>query len=271
MIDFRNSILLTEFDSSNKDINLRAQRIIDQVIKMSIGVPLKLIGKLDLDGSYPIAQTKKISKTRVISIGVGNNIVFDKKMARLGASVWLYDHTTEPEIYKIFWPNIAYSKIGVSSKKGTVSCLTLSEILDASVSNKKFDQTILKMDCEGEEWDVILKTPYRYLDKVDQIIVELHNLNKISSRSLSNKYIEVLRKLKKNFVITYIATNNFTPIVKLENGKSWPFTIEIHLLTKSQLKDFNISELSVGLPNGLGFKKRNWHLSKRKGVEDWFQ
>jgi hypothetical protein len=270
MIDVRNAIVLKDFDPSSRIINLRAQRIINQIAEMSTGVPLKLIGKLHLDGSYPIVQTKRTVKTRVISIGVGNNIIFDKKMARLGASVWLYDHTTAPNIHKIFWPNITYSKIGVSSKIDTKNCLTLSEILDKSVSNKKFDQTILKMDCEGEEWDVFIKTPYSYLSKIDQIIVEFHNLDKISTRSLSNKYIEVFQKLKKHFVVTYIATNNFTPIVKLKNGKSWPFTVEMHLLIKSRLKEFDDSDLSIGLPNSLGFKKRNWHLSKEIGVKNWF-
>lgn len=270
MIDVRNAIMLQDFDPNDRYINLRAQKIINQISDMSIGVPLKLIGKLHLDGSYPIVKTKKIVRTRVISIGVGNNIIFDKKMAKLGASVWLYDHTTAPKIHQIFWPNIIYSKIGVSSKNGIKNCITLPEILDKSVNNIKFDQTILKMDCEGEEWDVFLKTPFSYLSKIDQIIVEFHNLNKISIHSLSNKYIEVFEKLEKYFVITYIATNNFTPIVKLKNGKSWPFTIEMHLLSKSRLKEIDHSNLSIGLPNDLGFKKRNWHLSKEIGVKHWF-
>ena len=68
-----------------------------QIVKISLGVPLKMIGNSNLDGSYTVYIYKNMKFVKVISIGV-SNIRFDEEIAKLGATVWAYDYTVAPRI-----------------------------------------------------------------------------------------------------------------------------------------------------------------------------
>lgn len=100
LIDVRNLALKTKFELVSDKSKLNAVDFINLIVKMTAGVPLKMIGRLNVDGSYPIAKVKDLKKSRVISVGVGRNMIFDEGLASLGASVWLYDHTVQPQIKK---------------------------------------------------------------------------------------------------------------------------------------------------------------------------
>lgn len=270
MIDVRNQILITIFEISKAKSLKNIEEFIDCIVGMTTGVPLELIGSIKSDGSYPVALTNKLKATRLISIGVGNNMKFDEDMASRGASIWLYDHTVNVTIKKKFASRMFFSQNGVRGKDLVPNCLTLDEIIEKSNNGCHFDQTILKIDCEGSEWDAFLNVSNHYLSKIDQICGEFHNLERITESDLSAKYLKVLQKFQQDFVVTYIAVNNFTPTVNLINGSIWPFTIEIHLLNKKLLQEFNLSEISPGYPNCIGYQKLNWHLGGTKNLENWY-
>jgi hypothetical protein len=271
MIDIRNSELKSKFEIARGKSKLETDNFINEIVKMTVGVPLKMIGNLKLDGSYPVVINKQLRNTRVISIGVGNNIVFDEGMASIGACVWMYDHTTKPKIKNKYKSRLFYSPIGVRGGSPIKNCLPLNKILDSSNNGSTYNQTILKMDCEGVEWDVFMSTPIKVIETIDQILVEFHDLDKIFELKNYKKYIKVLQKLNKKFVITYIAVNNFTPTIKLNDEINWPFTIEMHLLNKNLLKEFNYNQIMPGIPNNLGFTKKNWHLSPATNLSGWYK
>jgi FkbM family methyltransferase len=52
-----------------------------------------------------------------------------------------------------------------------VSCLTLLQILDEN-NIKRCD--LLKMDCEGAEYEILYNCPPEYLQRIDQIAMEVH-------------------------------------------------------------------------------------------------
>lgn len=271
LIDIRNLELKSKFEIASSKSKFETDSFIHEIVKMTVGVPLKMIGNLRIDGSYPVVINKHLKNTRVISIGVGNNIVFDEGMASSGASVWMYDHTTKPKIKNKYKSRLFYSPMGVRGGSPIKNCLPLNKILDSSNNGSTYNQTILKMDCEGIEWDVFLSTPIKVIETIDQILVEFHNLDKIFELKYYKKYIKVLEKLNKKFVITYIAVNNFTPTIKLNDGINWPFTIEIHLLNKDLLKKFNHNQITPRIPNNLGFAKKNWHLSPARNLSGWYR
>ena len=74
-----------------------------------------------------------------------------------------------------------------------VPCLALSQILDEN-SIKKCD--LLKMDCEGAEYDILYNCPPDYLQRIDQIAMEVHNGEK------ENQNIEALEAFlgKQGFI-----------------------------------------------------------------------
>lgn len=75
-----------------------------------------------------------------------------------------------------------------------VPCLTLVQIMDENGINKC---DLLKMDCEGAEYDILYNCPPDYLQRIDQIAMEVHNGEK------ENQNIEALEAfLRKQGFIT---------------------------------------------------------------------
>ncbi len=269
MIDIRNLLLFDKFDTNDNLINQRAQKIISVIKKMTYQIPLKMIGDINSDGSYPI-WTQNLLNSRVVSIGVGNNIIFDKGMSAFGALVFLFDHTTEPKIPRRYRESIKYFPYGIRGKLPKDKCLTLAQIFRLC-EIRNIDNTILKIDCEGMEWDVFTDNTDTQLSKIDQICVEFHNLNLICSKKTFDKYLNVFKKLETNFVITYITPNNFHPIIQLKNDVIWPFTIEVHLINKNILNKMSPSMITKGVPSNLSFNSRNWHLGVKENLSKWYE
>ena len=53
-----------------------------------------------------------------------------------------------------------------------VSCLTLSEVFK---ENNLCKCDLLKIDCEGAEYDILFNTPEEILNKIDQMAIEIHS------------------------------------------------------------------------------------------------
>lgn len=61
---------------------------------------------------------------------------------------------------------------------------------------------VVKMDVEGSEWDSLLMTSDKVLDRINQLVVEFHQVE-------DRKYIEVIKKLKKIFLVAHVHVNNW--------------------------------------------------------------
>lgn len=62
---------------------------------------------------------------------------------------------------------------------------------------------VVKMDVEGAEWESLLRTPDDVLRRFDQLILELHGVD----RPL---YLEAVRKLKRTFHVAHFHVNNYS-------------------------------------------------------------
>jgi hypothetical protein len=61
---------------------------------------------------------------------------------------------------------------------------------------------LVKMDVESAEWDVFAATPDSTFEKIDQLVVEFHELD-------DSRYVDVIEKLKKSFYIANVHFNNY--------------------------------------------------------------
>ncbi len=73
-----------------------------------------------------------------------------------------------------------------------VPCLRLSDIFDDNNIDKC---DFLKIDCEGAEYDVLYNTPTTYIDRIDQMVIEVHhdnygkeNLESLRDFLITNKF-----------------------------------------------------------------------------------
>lgn len=94
-----------------------------------------------------------------------------------------------------------------------------AETLDAAGKQKPFDtlvsqfkkngdadkHIIIKIDVEGAEWNSILATPEDVLDRMDQLVMEFHGQGKPHFKP---HYVDVLKKLKKQFHLVNVHYNN---------------------------------------------------------------
>jgi hypothetical protein len=61
---------------------------------------------------------------------------------------------------------------------------------------------LLKIDVEGAEWDSLMQTPDSVLERIDQMPMELHGVNR-------PRFLETIRKLKRTFYIVNLHYNNW--------------------------------------------------------------
>lgn len=271
LLEVRNLILKMKIDPNNDKLIKNCQTFRKLVVAMSVEVPLKMIGESNKDGSYPIYMYQDFKQIKVISIGVGNNIIFDMGIAKLGGTVWCFDHTVAPKLKKKYKNSIFYLPYGIMGKNPIPKCKTLREIIEMSDDSKIFNGAIFKMDCEGAEWDVLSSNSIKQLSTFDQIIVEFHNLEKFSDFNFAKMATGIFKKLQSEFFIAYIAPNNFTPIVKLADDTLWPFTLEVHFINKKLImKNFLDMRQKQSL-NALYKDKNHWHLGSRINLQSWYE
>lgn len=77
---------------------------------------------------------------------------------------------------------------------------------------------VIKIDVEGAEWDVFLKTPQPVLDQIDQLAVEFHGVNTARARL-------VLAKLKQTFYIANLHFNNYSCAANVRPFPAWAYEV----------------------------------------------
>ena len=62
---------------------------------------------------------------------------------------------------------------------------------------------VMKLDVEGSEWESFMATPDAVLEKVDQLVVEFHDID-------DPRALETIRKLKRTFHLVNVHYNNYS-------------------------------------------------------------
>lgn len=164
-------------------------------------------------------------------IDIGANIgAFTLRAASLAPSAKIYAFEAEPETAKVLQNNINQNNLnsrvycydmGVGKSAGkqifyftpggswfgslhkppkiesypiNIQTTTLQNIFD---ENKLITCDVLKLDCEGAEYDILYNLPTEYLKKIQNIVMEYHNINE-----QTNENHNALRK--------FLTDNGFT-------------------------------------------------------------
>lgn len=77
---------------------------------------------------------------------------------------------------------------------------------------------VVKMDVEGAEWDTLLAAPAGVLERIDQLVLELHGASQ-------RKYVSAVRRLKRYFHVTHVHFNNYVCQSGLEPFPSWAYEV----------------------------------------------
>ena len=107
-----------------------------------------------------------------------------------------------------YFPTLVGKESNNGQESIEVRCTTLADIIDAN-QLKRID--MLKMDCEGAEYEILYPTQVRYFERIKEIRMEYHNLDE-NERHL-NRLKEFLRK--NGYTITHTQATSET------NGSLW--------------------------------------------------
>ncbi len=72
-----------------------------------------------------------------------------------------------------------------------------------AANNDAGKRLLVKIDVEGAEWESLLATPDAVFERIDQMPMELHGVNE-------ERFLEVVRKLKRTFHVVNLHVNNWT-------------------------------------------------------------
>ena len=131
-----------------------------------------------------------------------------------------------PDYFSFFQKNIIHHKKRISDKNnhGNISILKTIEKIKLRGSNKIF----IKMDIEGDEFSSLNE----YIKSHNSVLgfaIEFHDIN-----NRSKEFNDLIKKLKKNYLIAHIHGNNYS---KVDQTTGLPSSVEITLINKKLIKE----------------------------------
>lgn len=183
------------------------------------------------DGGY---VTPDLKFNKVITVGVGGCIRYEMDYIDKNPDTHFkfYDPTVDGLPTLI--PNSQFFKLGAGLYPDP-TFLSMNTIVRRS-KIKDGDVTLLKVDCEGGEWDSGFE--YADLSKVDSIILEIHS---IGDERQAPKQLKVLEKLYSEFRCINIHPNNY-------GGVSWCGGLEVPKVVELTFIRKDIEQSSINIP-----------------------
>ena len=95
------------------------------------------------------------------------------------------------------------------------------------------EELVLQMDIEGAEYEVLLAAAPDTLRRFRVVVVELHDLRSVMSRTGLILFKTLMKKLKVTHEIVHAHPNNCCRGVKEEN-QEWPDVLELTFLNRNR-------------------------------------
>jgi hypothetical protein len=182
----------------------------DEISKVRVGS--------DADGGYVLLNDFG-SIHSALSFGVGQEMTWDLELARKGISVHQFDHTIDapPAHHDL----ITFHRRRIAPAQGD-----MSESLASALSLAGNQPSIVKMDIEGDEWDVLEATDSACLRTVAQFVCEFHGFERIDEDDWYAKATRVLRKIQETFAVVHVHANNYG-LLRTRGNIAFPDILEV--------------------------------------------
>lgn len=224
--------IFDEYTSLNSDIenindfeaNRRASFFINSLIPKKPNIDLKRFGNLQ-DGGYIYANDFS-SDDYLLSLGVENDVAFEKDVELIFSGIDLYDYSINCLPEPLVNSNFYKEKI---SKNNSDSTSNINKCLSRIPKNK---DCILKIDIEGYEWEVFDNISIQDLSRFRQIAVEFHWTEKILNNDAYSLIFSTLSKIIKTHQSVNVHPNNWGKINIIGN-MFLPNVLEVTFLRKS--------------------------------------
>ncbi len=156
-----------------------------------------------------------------------------------GIPVWQFDHTIKslPQEHPLF----RFEQKRIVSQSSSIQDKTLTTLLQ-QITGKEF---VLKMDIEGDEWDVLAQLDPGLLSNCRQMVVEFHDFLSIGNPSWRDKAHQALAHLTGDFGVVHVHGNNLSKHIVTGN-LSLPDSLEVTFANRQFYKLEATSETFPG-------------------------
>jgi hypothetical protein len=178
--------------------------------KKAVGVNKVRVGR-NFDGGYVLLDDFA-GVGAALSFGVSDDASWDLSIAQRNIPVHQFDHTIDRG--PIEHPLISFHKIAVAAVDAP-GALSLGSIVDRHLGG--CDRAILKIDIEGDEWQVFKTASSATLDRFTQIVCEFHKLEQLGDYGHTELFRAALDKLRQHFEVVHVHGNNAMPMVNVSN------------------------------------------------------
>lgn len=166
----------------------------------------------DYDGGYILLNDLHRASVAICG-GLNDDDSFERDLLNKGIKVLAFDHT---ESYTFQDQDRGYQWFKVPLSKFE----SPNSILDLALSGYNDYSAILKIDIEGDEWEMLEKTNDQTYKKIRQFVCEFHNF------PMNNRAFETFQKICKNFKVVHVHGNNWAGAFSYGN-QVIPIVIEI--------------------------------------------
>ena len=185
----------------------------------------------DYDGGYFLVDDIN-PNSKLLSFGVGPDISFEAELSPKLRQVHLYDYSVSALPQNINNSKFFMSKVSTSDTNDKIDVNTCYQIL-----NDSSKETILKCDIEGDELEVVSHISPINLKNTSQIILEIHNLNRIMANDFYSNLIKMLKNISLFHTPVFVNANNWDTYNLILN-KPLPNTIEVTFLAKDKINKY---------------------------------
>lgn len=215
--------------ANDDDLHQKLVSIMQALTAQITNIPLVRFGS-EFDGGY-ILVDKDYNDSFLISAGISNNNDFEVDFANHGGTGHQIDYSVKAAPLAHSSLTFSPSRFVGEGKERENFDVSLDQVYLEHIDSTRFaaSRNVLKMDIEGAEWE-ILETS-KSIGKFDQILLELHYLDRLAKPTFQKSYFDSLEKLLGEFFPVAIAGNNCCGFVTL-GGFSLPRVIEMTLLNR---------------------------------------
>jgi hypothetical protein len=208
---------------------------------MASGVDKVRVGR-ESDGGY-IMLNDFAGIAGALSLGIADDVSWDIDVANRGIPVLQFDHsvTAPPEGHELF--RFEPLRVSQSDEDGAISLDTIVRTrLDADDA-----PLLLKIDIEGDEWEVFQALSETTLSRFKQIVCEFHDLDRLAEVAFSNTVKDVFEKLSRSHFVHHVHGNNCGNFANVANVIV-PQSIEVSFASRSA---YHTSEGTATFPTQL--------------------
>lgn len=184
------------------------------------------VGK-DFDGGY-VMLDDFAGVRAAYSIGICNDVSWDRCIADRGIDVYQYDHTIDrlPERHARFH----WFRTGLAAAPAA-DMETLPRLVAANGHDDGSD-LLLKCDIEGSEWEVFGSIDPGFLRRFRQIVLEVHDLHRLVEPEFFAAVSRAVTALTTHHAVFHVHGNNYRPY-SIVGGIPLPSVMELSFVRAS--------------------------------------